>query len=145
MGTMRRAIAIVAAVVLAATAAAGGHEHDITWLIPEAKARVSDNFDWQHKGPLEFIDHLKRHLESNTIPIYTVWSYHRGWIQESDLPALRALLDSTEPCAALKSPLSSYISPKGSTVGVVAKELIAGFKAGGFPTWNADAVRLLGK
>jgi hypothetical protein len=31
--------------------------------------------------------------------------------------------------------------PNGSTVGVVAKELIDGFESGGFPIWNAWYIR----
>ena len=39
--------------------------------------------------------------------------------------------------------MSPYISSNGSTVGVVAKDLIVGFSAGGFPRWNTSVVRWL--
>ena len=145
MGTANQTMTLGILVALGAASVTAGRTHEQIWLIPEAKARVSDDFDWQTRGPLDFIDHLKLKLRANTIPTYTIWSYHRGWLQKSDLPALEALVDSSEPCAALRSPLSSRISPKGSTVGAVAKELIEGFQSGGFPTWNAEAARRLGK
>lgn len=117
----------------------GNRHHDITWSSVEV-GNSGDDFDWQNKGPLDLIEFLKAAYNDRQIPIYTVWSYHRGWIKESDIPALRALLESKQPCAALQNPIQSYI-PNGSTVGVVAKELIDGFDSGGFPTWNAWYIR----
>ncbi len=127
------------ALFLEAESCAGNRHHDITWSSVEV-GNSKDDFAWQDKGPLDLIDFLKAEYNDRQIPIYTVWSYHRSWIKESDIPALRALLKSKQPCAALQNPLRSSI-PNGSTVGVVAKELIDGFESGGFPTWNAWYIR----
>lgn len=133
-------MSFVLVLFIGAESYAGNRHHDITWFSVEAGNSREDNFDWQNKGPLDLIEFLKAEYNNRQIPIYTVWSYHRGWIKESDIPALRALLESKQPCAALQNPVQSYIS-SGSTVGVVAKQLIDGFDSGGFPTWNAWLIR----
>ena len=118
---------------------AGNRHHDLAWGGSEL-AKAKDDFAWQDKGPLEFIDFLKAEFKNRRIAMYTVWSYHRGWIRKSDIPALRALLESKEPCAALQSPLRSSLQ-NSSTVGIVAKQLIEGFESGGFPAWNDWIIR----
>ena len=127
-------ISFVIVLFIGAESCAGNRHHDITWGGSEL-GKAKDDFAWQDKGPLEFIDFLKAEFKNGQISMYTVWSYHRGWIKESDIPALQALLKSKEPCAALQNPLRSSLPP-GGTVGIVAKELINGFESGGFPTWN---------
>jgi len=118
---------------------AGNRHHEITWYDLD-EVKFVDNFAWEDKGPLDLIDFLKAEYKIRQVPIYKVWSYHRGWIKESDIPALKALLESKVPCTALQNPLRSSIPP-GSTVGIVAKELIDGFESGGFPAWNAWIIR----
>ena len=43
------------------------------------------------------------------------------------------LLDSSEPCANVQNPLSSYIDPERSTVGNEAAYLIEGFRHDRYP------------
>ena len=56
-----------------------------------------------------------------------------GWVEESDLPGLVALLESTEPCANVRSMISSVIIRERSTVGNEAAYLIEGFRKDRYP------------
>jgi len=86
-----------------------------------------DKFDWQNLGPREFLDQLR------STSGYTVQGIHRGWVRLSDLPALVALLDSTEPCGSVALSWSSYADPHPSTLGVEAAFLIEGYRRGEYP------------
>jgi hypothetical protein len=91
-------------------------------------ADYGDVFDWDNHGALDFLEFLRG--ESG---FYTVWGIHPAWVKEDDLPELMELLDSTEPCANVKSALSSYIDVESSTVGNEAAYLIEGYRTGRYP------------
>ena len=92
---MIRFLIVAIAASLSACSVAVDRTHPVVWLIDEDDARKSgEDFDWQHRGPLDFIRHLQKRLTVDNFPVYTVWSYHRKWIHDSDLPALRTLIDS---------------------------------------------------
>jgi len=101
----------------------------------------SNAFDWQNKGPIEFIDHLKSSFRKGAVNVFYVGGYHIGWITPNDIPKLRALTSSTEACVALCDPASSQWIPQGSTVGAIADQMIQAYQEGGFPTWNKDRVK----
>jgi hypothetical protein len=85
--------------------------------VPEGE-RVSDGFDWQNKGPLDFLEKLKSGLiEGMQFPCFTVWGVHRDWIQRGDIGSLLALGKSTEPCLAVVMEASSFLPMEPSTVG----------------------------
>ena len=96
----------------------------------------SDPFDWQKKGPIDLITHLRAAYKKDGPNLFHVSGYHIGWIRKEDLPQIEAVVHSTDPCLALQDPYSSHLDFKGSTVGAVATELLDSFKSGGFPTWN---------
>jgi hypothetical protein len=104
-------------------------EHDvITPLETTSKAaKYGDTFDWQSRGPIEFIDLLKERDG------YTVRGVHRGWLKPVDIPPLVDLLDSQEPCGDVKMSISSYYHAGLSTVGREAAFLIQGFRKGEYP------------
>ncbi|MBU8869790.1 MAG: hypothetical protein KOO60_02835 [Gemmatimonadales bacterium] len=86
-------------------------------------------FDYVAEGPLELLELLKTWSSPNwTAPIIPF-----GWVKESDLPALMGLLDSTEPCANVQNPISSFIDSTQSTVGNEAAYLIEGFRNDRYP------------
>jgi hypothetical protein len=86
-------------------------------------------FDYTVHGPLDLLDLLRTWETDNwTSPILPF-----GWVKESDLPALVALLDSTEPCANVQSMLSSCIDRTRSTVGNEAAYLIEGYRKDRYP------------
>lgn len=98
--------------------------------VPE-EDRVDDGFDWQHKGPLEFLEVLKSGAAPGVqFPCFTVWGVHRGWIQEADIPGLLALGDSTEPCLAVVMRTSSYLPTEPSTVGQEALFMVLAYYEG---------------
>jgi hypothetical protein len=88
-------------------------------------------FDWQSKGPLEFIEFLKAQYRAG-FPFFTIATYHRGWLHSADLDALEKLRTSKEPCSGLVSPIQSNL--RATTVGDIAEELIASIHGGGFPS-----------
>jgi hypothetical protein len=104
-------------------------------------SELSDPFDWQNKGPIELIGYLRSGYKKGGINIFNVSAYRIGWIRRDDLPKLKALVHSTTPCLALQDPLSSFIDPRGATVGAVAQEMIDSYESGGFPTWNRGRVK----
>ncbi len=110
----------------------------------EAPTTIPGAFDFQHRGPLEFLDFLAARAASaddpHRIPMYTVNGTHRGWIRVDDLPDLLALFDSSTPCASVAKEISSFATEEPSTVGHEAAFLVAGFRAevdrtgyGGYP------------
>ncbi len=97
-----------------------------------------DTFAWQHLGPVDFLHLLEQMVKSehsgNRSPWYTVHGTHRGWIQASDIPELLKLVDSSVPCAAVVSSVSSVLPSERSTVGHEAMYLIEGYRHGGYPS-----------
>ncbi|MBU2500460.1 hypothetical protein KJ682_03925 [bacterium] len=85
--------------------------------------------DYTKQGPLELLELLKRsdrnYWVSPLLPF--------GWVKETHLPALIALLDSRESCANVQNMLSSYIDTTRSTVGNEAAYLIEGFIKDRYP------------
>jgi hypothetical protein len=92
------------------------------------------DYDWRKVTPLEHLSYLKTRKDS-----YTVWGCEEGWVKESDIPALMALLDSRERCVSQHSSVSAFIGPRKSTVGNEAAWLIEAFRVGRFPPNNASA------
>lgn len=86
-------------------------------------------FDFATGGPLAFLDSLRTSERSSI----TVLVIEFGWVGEADLPALIALLDSTERCANVASGVSSYIDQSWSTVGNEAAYLIDGYRQDRYP------------
>lgn len=91
-------------------------------------------FNWQERGPLDFLDFLASKFsdDSPSLPGTTsliVRGTHRGWIRESDIPALMDLLDSKKQCLAVVMSLSSALAWEPSTVGNEAANLILGFRS----------------
>jgi hypothetical protein len=90
--------------------------------------KYGDDFKWQSKGPIEFLEHLKL-LE---FP-YDVHGFHYGWIRAADIPELVSRLDSKVECAPVMSTLSSHIPTVPSSEGHEAAFLIEGFRKGRYP------------
>ena len=87
--------------------------------------------DISEMDPLEFLSHLQT-MEHETAQITPVQD---GWVKESDLPKLFALLDSQKKCASVIAPgWSPHVDiDKPSTVGREAGFLIRFFRMEGFP------------
>lgn len=111
-------------------------------LAPLSKSDLAyDAFNYQTKGPLEFLEMLRVNFDRDApLPGYAVWGSHRGWILESDVPELLKLIESNEPCLGVQKEICSFIPWEGSTVGREAAFLIRGFRAehegwgyGGYP------------
>ena len=90
-------------------------------------SEYGDTFDWQRKGPLEFLEHLR------AVSNYSVHGIHQSWVKSEDVSDLVALLDSDEKCGAVSMTISSYHETHGSTVGQEAAFLLKGFIAGRYP------------
>ena len=117
---------------------------------PEPLAELeTEQFDFQVRGPVEFLAFLESEFERRSEDdssvssglFFTVHGTHRGWIQASDLPQLAELLDSDTPCLAVVKATSSFLPSDGSTIGIEAAALIEGFQAeaeltgyGGWPS-----------
>ena len=97
----------------------------------EAK-QFGDTFLWQERGPLDFLALLRKRVKGPTV-FYTVHGRHVGWLQESDIPRLIALLDSREPCLHVIMSISSYLPRTPSFVGQEALFMIEGFRRGEYP------------
>ncbi|MDX1997946.1 MAG: hypothetical protein SF066_09530 [Thermoanaerobaculia bacterium] len=94
----------------------------------------SEDFAWQKKGPLEFLEMLRSHsLAPWEGPGFVVEGRHFGWVTIEDVPKLMGLLDSEEPCSGVVSVLSSWLPTEASTVGQEALFLIEGFRSGFYP------------
>ncbi|MEM7163888.1 MAG: hypothetical protein AAF581_00405 [Planctomycetota bacterium] len=123
-------------------------------VFPSMAARVAnppldpppdDGFDWQTNGPLEFLDFLEQGLGQQGEgwpPCFTISGTHRGWIRESDIPALLSKLDSDAPCLATVKTISSILPREPSTVGNEAAHMIVSYRSevrgtgyGGYPTY----------
>ena len=99
--------------------------------------RAGDIFDWQSKGPMEFLDFLKKQYEQwpKVSSFYTVWGEHYDWIKAEDIPLLFEMASDPTPCQSVLSTASSTdLTAESSTVGHEALYLIAGYKAGVYPT-----------
>lgn len=86
-----------------------------------------DTFEWQDRGPLDFLKLLRSQHD------YSVRGLHRGWLKATDVPELLALLDSKDPCGSVAMEASSYYESGLSTVGQEAAFLIEGFRRGQYP------------
>jgi hypothetical protein len=104
-------------------------------------------FDFSRHSPLDFLDYLQRlrgeavaEHGPDTISTCTVWRVPEDWIRAEHVHRLAPLIDSSEPCAAAISMISSHI-PRRSDVGQEAAFLMAGFRKGTYPPAPAsDAV-----
>lgn len=97
---------------------------------PSPDDRRHDAFDFQTKGPSEFLEFLSFYpTTARDFRSYTVWGTHRGWIRQSDVPALIEQLDSTKPCAPVHKAISSFLGTTLSTVGREAAFLLEGFRS----------------
>lgn len=96
-----------------------------------AKADVWHEFNFLDNNAISFLNALKQESKGQTSVF--VDTPVRGWIKESDIPALIALLDSTESCMSVVQVKSSHL-PGLSTVGDEAALLIDGFRNGFYPS-----------
>lgn len=96
-----------------------------------------DRFDWSKNGPIDLIEELISRRRKG-IQNFHIASYRKGWIKQEDIPRLRALVGSKEPCSELWYPISSHIGSHGTTVGAIAVEMIQAYESGGFPRWLKD-------
>ncbi len=107
---------------------------------PEARVnRDPDYFPWQEKGPLEFLDLLRERgrMPGDFSCIFSLREQHVGFVKETDLAALIALLDSTEPCAHVRAGGSSTLAfGQKSFVGQEALVLIQGYRVGHYPPFE---------
>lgn len=105
-----------------------------------------DNFEWQEKEPLEFLEELKVVPSDliKTVTPYVVLGKYYSWIKAQDISGLMPLVDSTEPCLAVLHAPANDEGPFLSTVGHEAMYLIEGYRAGVYPpaglstTWQAN-------
>ena len=103
-----------------------------------------DDFKWQERGPLDFLNRLKSQVEGS----YTAEGIHHAWIQAADIPLLINLLDSKVPCSSVEMTISSDWGKHGSTVGREAANLIEGFRCGVFPhalnsaSWQLEGIEV---
>jgi hypothetical protein len=133
-------------------------KHDVVNIPPGMiPLENGDIFDWQNKGPVEFIECLKQKdnvpwhfiVKKDSPPCseadegqecsfavwqYGIFGYHINWIREDDIPQLIELIDSRIPCASVASSYSSLLTSNESTVGNEASYLIKGFKQGKYPS-----------
>jgi len=89
----------------------------------------SRGIDPETQGPLDLLELLKTWESADWLAPH----FPFGWVKETDLPSLVALLDSTEPCANVRSMVSSVIIRERSTVGNEAAYLIEGFRKDRYP------------
>ena len=92
----------------------------------------ADPFEWQNKGPLDFLAYLTS-KRCHGFCFYTIWGKHHDWIKDEDLPGLMLLLYSQASCDNIMVAESSYIDTKPSTIGNEAALLIKGFREGQYP------------
>jgi hypothetical protein len=98
-----------------------------------------DTFPWQEAGPLEFLALLTSRAERGD-DFYTVVGRHVGWIVESDIPKLIALVGSKEPCAhVVQATANSVPFDTKSFVGQEVIFLLEGYRVGYFPPRASSA------
>jgi hypothetical protein len=127
---LRTAASIVTiSVLLGCTTREPERAHEVSFAFggPIDPAAHGDTFEWQSKGPTDFLEFL------SSRDGYTVWGVHKGWIRAQDIPDLIRLIDSQEPCGDVKMSISSHIHWGHSTVGREAAFLIQGFRKGEYP------------
>ena len=90
-------------------------------------------FDWDTKGPLDLIHHLRSTYQKDPSTVFYIGDYHCGWITREDLPKLELLAKSNEPCAKLIDPVGTVL---GVTVGEVATKMLESYREWTFPPWN---------
>ncbi len=110
----------------------GGAQEDFSnRLVPGVQqvdpATVGDDFAWDSRTALDFLAHIKGRKH------YVVANVHEQWVKESDASKLIALLNSTEPCAAVSGTWSSLHDTSPSTIGNEAAFLVEGFRKGHYP------------
>jgi hypothetical protein len=105
-----------------------------------APARAFDldgakTFDWQRKGPTEFLDLLRRQAKLPDLvgTFAGIDASHEGWVKEAHLPALVALVDSKERCAHITTPQAPTLPTERSFVGQEALVMIQAFRDGTYP------------
>lgn len=99
-------------------------------LLP-AKADDRHEFNFLENNAISLLNTLRQESKGKTSLF--IDTPVRGWVKESDIPALIALLDSDEPCMSVVQARSSYL-PGLSTVGDEAALLINGFRNGFYPS-----------
>jgi hypothetical protein len=108
-------------------------QHQVVSLIP-GKEPDQEKFDFQRRTPLDFLEALKVCAKSRDgYYWFSIHNSHIGWVLESDLPGLIALLHSHEPACYVISTTSSFLPPGHSTVGAEAAYLIDGYRRGAYP------------
>lgn len=108
----------------------------------EVNSTTRDDFNWNEKGPFEFIAFLIRQDESGVKRIQ-IDDAPEGWLQKEHLELLVLLLDSNEPCASVGSMRSSFVDrdgkdQKSSTVGHEAAYLIESYRHGLYPKFAVN-------
>lgn len=108
----------------------------------EVRSTPKNDFQWEEKGPFEFIAYLIRQDESGMKKIQ-IEDAPEGWLQKEHIDLLVLLLDSDEPCASVGSMRSSFIDfdgkdQKSSTVGHEAAYLIESYRHGLFPKFAVN-------
>ncbi len=90
---------------------------------------MGDEFDFQNRGPLEFLGFLKSYYLTGQ-PVYPIRGTHVGWIRESDIAELVERLDSKDICASVAHPNESRMVEGSvpSTEGHEAAFLIKAFR-----------------
>jgi hypothetical protein len=85
-------------------------------------------FPWS-RGPLEYIAMLRKHRRR----VHKIDEAPAGWVKESDLPALVALLKDGRPCAGTQRFGEPLIIKEHSSVDREARFLIEAFREDEFP------------
>ena len=127
--------------------------HKVDWFgapQEEEAKRAGDIFDWQLKGPVEFLMFLQEQYTKwpKVLSFYTVWGEHRDWIKAEDIPILFEMTSDPTPCLSVMSVYSSVLISDPSTVGHEALYLIAAYRAGVYPhrivstQWEGDVEEL---
>lgn len=103
-----------------------------------AEQAAGPHADWAAGGATGLLETLRRHRRI----LYLIdRDSRRGFVAESDLPGLVALLDSGEPCAVVLQPISAHLPTRPSTVGHEAALLIEAFRQGRYPLSPASDLR----
>ena len=111
-------------------------------LANESGPSPREDFNWNEKGPFEFIAHLIRQDHSGVKKIQ-IDDAPEGWLQKEHMELLVLLLDSNEPCASVGSMRSSFVDrdgkdQKSSTVGHEAAYLIESYRHGLYPKFAVN-------
>jgi hypothetical protein len=103
--------------------------------IADSEAEAScQPFPWP-QGPLEYVEMLRKHGRR----VHKTDEAPAGWVKESDLPALVALLKDGRPCAGTQRFGEPMTITEHSSVDREARFLIKGFREDEFPP-SADSL-----